>query len=90
MRVAHLKKGYMVPALRPDIVRAMFDGVAQQDEIQRKLAKKPPRLAVTLDILEIINFELSWVKWDHSKRRLVWLVCCLCFSGSLSIHEVLT
>ena len=89
IRVAHLKRGHMVPALRPDIVRAVLDGAAQQDEIEMKLKNKPPRLAVTLDIMELIHFELSGMNWDHSKKRMVWMVCCLCFSGSFRIHEIL-
>ena len=54
-----------------------------------KLKNKPPRLALTLDIMELIHFELSRMSWEHSKKRLVWLVCCLCFSGSFRIHEIL-
>ena len=74
IRMVHLKHGYAVPALRPDIMRAVLDGAAQQDELQRKLKGKVPRMAVTIEIMDLIHYEICRMNWPRNKKRTVWLV----------------
>ena len=88
LRVLHLKEGHVVPALRPDIVSAVLTGAAQMDEIKRKLLNKPTRMAMTLPMMELFKYEISNTRWSLARKRTVWFVAALCFSGSFRIHEI--
>ena len=89
VRVAHLKAGFMVPALRPDIVQTVLAGAANRDGLLARLKNKAPRLAVTLTVMELIKCKLTNSKRSLSKKRLIWLVSCLCFNGSFrQVHPL--
>ena len=75
IRLAHLKAGHVVPALKPDIVKAVIDGAAQSERIKDRLKEKPERLAVTPATLKLIKHELKKSNWSIARKRLIWLVC---------------
>ena len=90
IRLMHLKEGYNVPALRPDIVQSVLTGLEQQENVEKRLKGKVERLAVTKSVLKLIKHQLIKKKWTLEKKRLVWTVCLLAFHGSFRIHELLS
>jgi hypothetical protein len=40
IRLAHLKAGFVVPALKLDIVRAIIEGAAQSERIKERLKER--------------------------------------------------
>ena len=90
IRLAHLKAGFAVPALKPDIVKAVIEGTAQSEKIKDRLKEKPERLAVTPATLRLIKHELKKSNWPIARKRLVWLVCTTAFNGSFRIGELLS
>lgn len=89
IRLMHLKNGYNVPALRPDIVKSVLTGLEQQENVEKRLKGKPERMAVTTSVLKLIKHELKKKNWILSKKRLVWAICLVAFHGSFRIHEIL-
>jgi hypothetical protein len=89
IRLMHLKKGFNVPALRPDIVKSVLVGMEQQENVEKRLKGKAERLAVTTTVLKLIKHKLTKKKWTLEKKRLVWTVCLTAFHGSFRIHEIL-
>ena len=89
LRLVHMKKGYNVPSLRPDIVKAILTGLAQKEKIDLRLGKKAERLPVTVSVLELIRNELINSSWSVARKRMILTVCYLTFFGSFRIHEIL-
>ena len=89
IRLAHIKEGYNVPILRPDIVKVILTGLGQKENIEIRLGNKAERLPVTLSVLELIRHELKKESWSVEKKRLILTVCCMAFFGSFRIHELL-
>ena len=80
IRFYHLKEGFNVPHLRPDIVKSILTGLGQKERVEIRLGKKVERLPVTLSILELIRHELKKAKgkdWTVAKKRLIQTVCLL-------------
>ena len=90
VRLAHLKAGFTVPALKPDIIKAIIDGKAQSEKIKARLEGKAERLAVTPATLKLLKHELKKCNWSLAKKRLTWLICTLAFNGSFRIGELLS
>ena len=90
IRLMHLKEGYNVPVLRPDIVQSVLTGMEQQESLEKKLKGKVDRLAVTKSVLKLLKHELVKKNWTLSKKRLIWTVCLIAFHGSFRIHELLS
>ena len=89
IRLVHLKKGFNVPALRPEIVKVVLTGLSQKEKIQIRIGKKVERLPVTISVLELIRHELKKSPWTVSKKRMMLTVLYLAFFGSFRIHEIL-
>ena len=89
IRLAHMKEGYHVPALRPDIVKAILTGLAQKEKIDLRLGNKAERLPVTISVLNLIRHELIKSPWPVARKRMILTVCYLAFFGSFRIHEIL-
>ena len=89
IRLAHLKAGFTVPALKPDIIKAIIDGKAQSERIKARLENKAERLAVTPATLKLLRHELKKSSWPLAKKRLTWLICTIAFNGSFRIGELL-
>ena len=90
IRLMHLKAGYNVPALRPDIVQSVLTGLEQKENVEKRLKGKVDRMAVTVSVLKLIKHELKKKNWTIAKKRLIWAVCLLAFHGSFRIHELLS
>ena len=90
IRLMHLKEGYNVPALRPDIVQSVLVGLEQQENVEKRLKGKVERLAVTKSVLKLIKHELKKKNWSLAKKRIIWAICLLAFHGSFRIHELLS
>lgn len=89
IRLAHLKSGFVVPALKPEIVKAVIEGAAQAERVKERLENKAERLAVTPATLKLIKHELKKSNLPIIRKRLIWLVCTLAFNGSFRIGELL-
>ena len=87
--MVHMKEGYNVPALRPDIVKAILTGLGQKERLDLRLGKKAERLPVTLSVLDLIRHELIKSPWPIARKRMMLTVCYLAFFGSFRIHEIL-
>ena len=74
IRLAPLKAGHVVPALKPDIVKAVIEGTAQYKRIKDRLKEKAERLSATPATLRLIKHELKKSNWPIARKRLVWLV----------------
>ena len=90
IRLLHLKEGYNVPALRPDIVKSVLVGLEQKENVEKRLKGKSERIAVTNSVLKLIKHELRKKNWALAKKRLVWSVCLTAFHGSFRVHELLS
>ena len=89
IRLVHMKEGFNVPALRPEIVKAILAGLAQKEKIDLRLGKKAERLPVTISVLDLIRNELIKSPWPVARKRMILTVCYLAFFGSFRIHEIL-
>ena len=89
LRMVHMKKGYNVPALRPEIVKAILTGLAQRERVDLRLGNKAERLPVTVSVLDLIRHELMKSPWPVARKRMILTVCYLAFFGSFRIHEIL-
>ena len=89
IRLAHLKAGFSVPALKPEVVKAIIDGKAQSEKIEARLSQKAERLAVTPSTLKLLRHELQKSNWPLAKKRLTWLIATVAFNGSFRIGELL-
>ena len=84
LRIVHLKNGYLPGNLRPELARAILRGHSQT-----KAKEKAPRLPMALPVMRLLKRLLTNSNLPISKKRLLWVVCCLAFHGSFRIHEIL-
>ena len=89
LRIAHLKRGYFNVNILGDIVRHVLTGLKQRDLLHDKKRGKKERQAVTLEVLRVLRSQVRKVGWAMAKKRMVWAVIVLGFSGSLRVHEIL-
>ena len=85
LRMVHIKKGILPPNLRPEIVKSILSGHANDDK-----RKQIPRLAMTTPIMELVKKLLTLSILPLEMKRLVWVISCLAFHGSFRIHELLS
>ena len=90
LRMAHLKRGYFNINLLSDIVKHVLVGLKQRDLHMDKLKDKRGRLPVTLEVLRVLRLQIRKSGWALWRKRLVWAVCILGFSGSFRVHEMLS
>ena len=89
VRMLHLCNGYDCASLRAPIVALILKGRAHWDNVQRTLAKKPQRVAVTLPVMKYIKRRLRSMDWSPEKKLRVWACCTLLWGASLRVHELL-
>ena len=90
LRMAHFQRGLFNVNLYADIVRHVLTGLKQCDLIKEKQGGSVERLPVTMEVMEQIKLRLLNCGWDLGKKRLVWAVVTMAFSGSFRIHELLS
>ena len=90
LRMAHFKRGYYNVNLLSDIVKHVLVGLKQRDLKVDKIKDKKGRLPVTLEVLRTLRKQIRKTGWALGKKRLVWAVCILGFSGSFRVHEMLS
>ena len=89
LRMLHLTMGHYSPTLRPDIVKNLLRGKANEDARVARGGKQ--RLPVTLEVLEMIRLSLSLDKKKCVKEKaLVWAVSTLAFTGGFRVGELLS
>ena len=89
LRIAHFKRGYFNVNLLSDIIKHILVGLKQRDLKADKQINKPGRLPVTVEVLKTLRLKIRRSGWVLAKKRLVWAVCVLGFSGSFRVHEML-
>ena len=89
IRFVHIKEGYHVPSLRPEIVRSVLTGLAQKEKVDIRMGRKAERLPVTISVLDLIRHELIKSPWTVAKKRMILTICYIAFFGSFRIHEIL-
>ena len=89
IRFVHIKEGYHVPNLRPEIVKSVLTGLAQKEKVDLRMGKKAERLPVTISVLDLIRHELIKAPWAVARKRMILTVCYISFFGSFRIHEIL-
>ena len=90
LRMAHFQRGLFDVNLYADIVRHVLTGLKQVDLIKAKKGDCIERLPVTMEVMEQIKLRLLRCGWNLEKKRLVWAVVTMAFSGSFRIHELLS
>ena len=48
------------------------------------------RVPVTIQVLKFLKRVIADSEWNVEKKLRVWLICCLLWTGSLRVHEVLS
>ena len=90
IRMAHLCEGFDKAELSGNLVSQVLTGLEQEDRLNDKVIGRRSRMPVTLDIMRAIRVNLRRARWDLPRKRLVWAVAALAFSGSFRIHELLS
>ena len=85
LRMAHLKKGFFPPNLRPELVKSVIKGREHVD-----LKNKVPRLTMTIPVMRLLKKLITLSKKSLDQKRLLWVICSLAFHGSFRIHELLS
>ena len=90
VRMLHLCQGLDISCLRPPVVALILKGREHWENVEKTLNQKPVRKAVTLIMMEFIKRAISEMSWSREMKRRVWVICCLLWSGSLRVHELLS
>ena len=90
IRMAHLCQGFNKVDLGGDLVSHVLTGLEQEDRLRDKQVGKRDRMPVTLNIMKSLRINLRKMQWPLSRKRLVWAVAALAFSGSFRVHELLS
>ena len=90
LRMAHFQRGLFSVNLYADIVRHVLTGLKQVDLIKEKKGGGIERLPVTMDVMKKIKLRMLRCGWNLQKKRLVWAVVTMAFSGSFRVHELLS
>ena len=85
----HLSMGFYEPLLRPEVVKHMLRGKANEDVRVTRESKQ--RLPVTLEVMEMIRLSLRLDKSRCEKEKaLIWSVCTLALGGGFRLGELLS
>lgn len=90
LRMAHLCQGHNKVDLGGDLVSHVLTGLEQEDRLRDKQGGKRDRMPVTLDMMKAIRVNLRRMQWALGRKRLVWAMAALAFSGSFRVHELLS
>jgi hypothetical protein len=90
IRQLHVVKGLDEPNLRAGVVGLVLTGKKNMETRARKVGEaRGARLPVTLNVMKLIKATVKTAAWDKQEKLLMWAVCCLAFSGSFRIGELL-
>lgn len=90
LRMLHFQCGFFDIQLQCQIVKHIVTGLKQRDLLADKISGKVGRLPVTLEVLRKIRVRLQRSNFPLHRRRLIWAVCAIGFSGSFRVHELLS
>lgn len=90
LRMAHLCQGFNKVELGGDLVSHVLTGLEQEDRLRDKQMGKRDRMPVTLNIMKSLRINLRKMQWTLGRKRLVWAVATMAFSGSFRVHELLS
>ena len=90
IRMAHLCQGHNKVDLGGDLVSHILTGLEQEDRLRDKQVGKRDRMPVTLELMKSIRVNLRRMQWPLGRKRLVWAMAALAFSGSFRVHELLS
>ena len=89
LRMIHFTQGYPDTLLRSSLVSVVFEGKKNWVGVQLRL--KPPRLAVTIRVLELLKAVLAVNKeMNRQEEALVWSISTLAFWGSFRAGELVS
>ena len=81
LRMLHFQCGFFDVHLQSQIVKHVITGLKQKDLLKDKLEGKQGRLPVTLKVLRKIRVNLQRSSLPLHRKRLIWAICALGFSG---------
>ena len=88
LRIWHQTEGHIVQNLRPDIIKVILKGRANEDAIIDRESEE--RLPVTLELLSLMReILLADRKTNKTEKLAYWAVACIAFFGSLRLCELL-
>ena len=76
LRTVHLRSGVLPGNLRPEIVGSIIKGRAHEEQ---QMPDKPPRLAMTLTVMDMLKFLIIASDIALEEKRLLWVVSCMAF-----------
>jgi hypothetical protein len=87
----HVVRGMETPELRGGLVKLVLTGKKNMELKEKKAGGKNQgsRLPVTLNVMKLIKATVKIAAWEKQDKLLIWAVCCLAFSGSFRIGELL-
>jgi hypothetical protein len=89
LRLAHMQKGHFAAWIRPEIIKLITKGACNRDQLEKRMAGKGSKHAMTPDLMWKLKVALSKSDMKLSRRRIIWAVSTMCWAGALRIHEVL-
>jgi site-specific recombinase XerC len=90
LRMYHLAMGHNEPVLREPIVKLILKGKYNWDIVQKKISGEIGRLPVTALVLKLIKKKIIKADIQGLEKLLIWAVCCILWSGSFRVHEILS
>ena len=90
LRLIQMRKGFFEPWVRPEIIKQILRGAANRDQLEKRMAGKKSKAAMTPDLMWNLKLALRRVKWRLGRRRICWAVATICWAGALRVHEALS
>ena len=89
LRLIQLKSGFFEPWVRPEVVKQILRGAANRDQLEKRMAGKTGKHAMTPKLMRSLKLALRRVNWEMGRRRICWAIATICWAGALRIHEIL-
>ncbi len=90
IRQLHVVRGLSLPNLRAGVVGLVLTGKKNMETGRGKSGEtEATRLPVTLNVMKLIKATVRKALWGKQGKLLMWAVCCLAFSGSFRVGELL-
>jgi hypothetical protein len=89
LRMAHMQRGHFAAWIRPDIIKLIIKGACNRDQLEKRMAGKGSKHAMTPDLMWSLKLALSRSDMKLARKRIIWAVSTMCWAGAMRIHEVL-